>query len=61
VDEAFRGQSVGKTLLEEFMNQLQARGCVEVSVTTMPDNIGAPRFYKAHGLVDESVYLEKHF
>jgi ribosomal protein S18 acetylase RimI-like enzyme len=61
VDKASRGQSVGSALLEEFMSQMQARGCAEVSVTTMPDNIGALRFYKAHGLVDESVFLEKHF
>ncbi len=33
----------------------------EVSVTTMPDNQGAIRFYKRHGLVDEAVFLEKHF
>jgi ribosomal protein S18 acetylase RimI-like enzyme len=61
VDEAFRGKSIGSALLKELMSQLEAMGCAEVSVTTMPDNAGAQRFYKAHGLVDEAVYLEKHF
>jgi hypothetical protein len=27
----------------------------------MPDNAGAIRFYKAHGMLDEAVLLEKHF
>lgn len=61
VDEAFRGRSIGSALLEVFLSQMQARGCAEVSVTTMPENTGAQRFYRAHGLVDEAVYLEKHF
>jgi ribosomal protein S18 acetylase RimI-like enzyme len=61
VDKAFRGKSIGSALLEEFMSQMEAMGCAEVSVTTMPDNTGAQRFYRTHGLVDEAVYLEKHF
>jgi len=27
----------------------------------MPDNAGALRFYRTYGLVDEAVFLEKHF
>ena len=61
VDKAYRGQSFGSSLLEDFMKRMQHQGCAEVSVTTMPDNTGAQHFYKAHGLVDEAVYLEKHF
>lgn len=61
VDKACRGRSFGSALLEEFMNHMQDKGCVEVSVTTMSDNIDAQHFYNAHGLVDQAVYLEKHF
>ena len=61
VDPAWRGQKIGSSLLEEVLSLLEALGCVEVSVTTLPDNEGAIRFYRAHGLVDEAVYLEKHF
>jgi ribosomal protein S18 acetylase RimI-like enzyme len=61
VAEAWRGQGVGGALLDELLKRLEQEGCVEVSVTTMPDNAGAMRFYKSHGLTDEAVYLEKHF
>ncbi|MDR3572758.1 MAG: GNAT family N-acetyltransferase [Anaerolineaceae bacterium] len=61
VDGNFRGNLVGSTLLEEYMSLMQSNGCVEVSVTTMADNMDAVRFYKSHGLVDEAVFLEKHF
>jgi len=35
--------------------------CVVVSVAAMPANEGALRFYRARGLVDEAVLLEKPF
>ncbi len=57
---AERGQGVGSALLRHLLTHLQATGCTEVSVTTLPDNEGAQRFYRAHGLVDEAVFLEKH-
>jgi ribosomal protein S18 acetylase RimI-like enzyme len=60
VMSAWRDQGVGSALLEALLARLEASGCVEVSVTTLPDNQGAIRFYRAHGLVDEAVYLEKH-
>ena len=61
VEKAYRGQSIGSALLEGFLSRMQAIGCAEVSVTTMLDNSGALNFYKSHGLVDEAVFLEKHF
>ena len=60
VKSAWRDRGVGSTLLEALLARLKTSGCVEVSVTTLPDNQGAVRFYRAHGLVDEAVYLEKH-
>lgn len=59
--ENWRGQGIGSALLDTLLARLEVRGCVEVSVTTMSDNIGAVHFYRAHGLVDEAIYLEKHF
>jgi ribosomal protein S18 acetylase RimI-like enzyme len=56
-----RGQGVGTVLVQELLQRLSSQGCAEVSVTTMPDNAGAVRFYRRLGLVDEAVYLEKHF
>ncbi len=60
VAEVERGQGVGSALLEHLLALLKAAGCTEVSVTTLPENEGAQRFYRAHGLVDEAVFLEKH-
>lgn len=60
VQAAKRGRGVGSALLSELFRDLARRGVVEVSVTTMPDNQRARRFYQAHGLVDEAVFLEKH-
>ena len=60
VKSAWRDQGVGGTLLEALLARLKKSGCVEVSVTTLPENQGAIRFYRSHGLVDEAVYLEKH-
>jgi len=60
VRESARGRGVGSALMSELLRRLPSQGCAEVSVTTMPDNDGAIRFYRAHGLVDEAVFLEKH-
>ena len=60
VRESARGRGVGSALMSELLRRLPSQGCAEVSVTTMPDNEGAIRFYRSHGLVDEAVFLEKH-
>ncbi len=61
VSKGFRGRGVGSALLDHLMRQLISIGCVEISVSTLPDNQGAIQFYKRHGLVDEAVLLERHF
>ncbi len=61
VAEDRRGGGIGSALLSETLRRLESMGCAEVSVSTMPDNEGARRFYRSHGLVDEAVFLEKHF
>jgi ribosomal protein S18 acetylase RimI-like enzyme len=61
VQENARGRGVGGALVEELLRRLAALDCVEVSVSAMPDNQGAIRFYKSHGLTEEVVLLERHF
>jgi ribosomal protein S18 acetylase RimI-like enzyme len=61
VSEAFRGQGIGSALLTALITRLEAAGCAEVSVATMPDNAQAIRFYQKHGLTDAALFLEKHF
>ena len=60
VHDLDRGRGVGGALLVALMDFARARGCVEVSVTTMPDNEDAQRFYRSHGLVEEALFLERH-
>lgn len=55
-----RGRGVGRALMTGVIDRARAAGCVEVSVSVMPDNEGAQRFYRSFGLVDEAVYLEMH-
>ena len=56
-----QGLGVGSALMVDLFGRLARVGCVVVSVGAMPDNVRAIRFYRAHGLVDEAVLLEKHF
>ncbi len=61
VSEGMRNMGLGSALLKNLLERLEQRGCAEVSVTTMLDNHTAIHFYKAHGLTDEALFLEKHF
>jgi PhnO protein len=61
VTASHRGRGVGGALVSEVVGRLAAAGCAEVSVSTMPGNEGARRFYRSHGFLDEYVYLERHF
>lgn len=61
VREHARRRGVADALLEEAMARFVAAGCVEVSVSTMPDNEPAKALYRKHGLVDEALFLERHF
>jgi ribosomal protein S18 acetylase RimI-like enzyme len=61
VREQARRKGVADALLEAVMTRFAAAGCVEVSVSTMPDNEPAKALYRKHGLVDEALFLERHF
>jgi GNAT superfamily N-acetyltransferase len=60
VVESERNAGIGSALVTEVLKIAARLGCAEVSVSTLPDNTGAIRFYKSHGLVDEAVLLEIH-
>jgi ribosomal protein S18 acetylase RimI-like enzyme len=61
VREAARGQGVGSAILTHLLAQLSTGDCAEVSVSTSLNNTRAIKFYRAHGLIEEVVSLEKHF
>jgi ribosomal protein S18 acetylase RimI-like enzyme len=56
-----RSRGAGGALIKELLARTAALQCAEVSVSVMPDNAGAIRFYRRHGLTEEAVFLEKHF
>ena len=61
VRKGMRGRGAGSALMQALLERTGAPGCAEVSVSTMPDNAGAIRFYRRHGLTEETVFLERHF
>jgi ribosomal-protein-alanine N-acetyltransferase len=61
VDEGFRGRGIGGTLLAALLERLEGLGVKELSLAVMPDNEAAIRLYKSHGLVEEALFLERHF
>ena len=60
VDRGWRNKGIGSRLLAEVIRTARRRKCAEISVTTETTNKAAARFYRRHGLVDESIFLEKH-
>ncbi len=56
-----RGHGVGHALMDEAVNVFQRLGCDEAGVSTEFGNDAAQRLYRAHGFVDESLLLERHF
>jgi ribosomal protein S18 acetylase RimI-like enzyme len=61
VDEGCRGEGLGSALIIALMEKLQELDCREVCLAVMPDNEPAIRFYRSHGLIEEALFLEKHF
>jgi ribosomal protein S18 acetylase RimI-like enzyme len=60
VRAAWRRRGVGSALMAQLAQRLAARGVIEVSVTVMPANGDAVAFYRAHGLTEEALALERH-
>jgi ribosomal protein S18 acetylase RimI-like enzyme len=55
-----RGRGIGRALVEALERLAAARRCAEISVSTLPRNEAAIRFYRRLGFTDEALYLEKH-
>jgi ribosomal protein S18 acetylase RimI-like enzyme len=61
VREEARGRGVADALMSAAMARFAAAGCLEVSVSAMPDNEPAKALYRKHGMIDEALFLERHF
>jgi ribosomal protein S18 acetylase RimI-like enzyme len=61
VEAACRGEGIGSALLHALLENLAGLACRELCLAVMPDNEAAIRLYKKHGLVEEALFLERHF
>ncbi len=61
VDEGARRQGVAGELLDTVIARGEVAGCAEISLSVMTDNTEAVRLYKKHGLVEQALFLEKHY
>ena len=58
VDEALRGQHVGKELYEAAVRFAKESGCYNLTLNVWSCNTSAMRFYEAQGLVPQKVGME---
>lgn len=58
VDEALRGQHIGKTLYEEVLKFAKAEGCYNVTLNVWSCNESVQKFYESCGLKPQKVGME---
>jgi ribosomal protein S18 acetylase RimI-like enzyme len=56
----FRGQGIGRLLLDAAVSRCRDLGCCEVEVSTESANRRAQEFYRKRGFSDEGVLFELH-
>lgn len=61
VGHEYRERGIGGALLDEALTRARAAGCVEIALSTDPENERAKRLYRSRGFVHESLLLERHF
>lgn len=61
VAREFRGQGVGRLLIDAAVARCRDLGCCEVEVSTERSNRPAQEFYRKCGFDDEAVLFELHF
>ena len=58
VDEAFRGQHIGKALYEAAVKLARETGCYNLTLNVWSCNPSALRFYESCGLVPQKIGME---
>jgi len=61
VSQEFRGQGIGRLLVDAALNRLRDLGCCDVEVSTERSNLQAHEFYRKCGFDWEGVLFELHF
>ncbi len=59
VDEAIRGQHIGKLLYEHVLTFAKEQGCYNVTLNVWSLNESAMKFYESCGLVPQKIGMEK--
>jgi ribosomal protein S18 acetylase RimI-like enzyme len=58
VDEALRGQHIGRTLYESVLSYAREKGCYNVTLNVWSCNDSAMQFYRSCGLKPQKVGME---
>ena len=59
VDEALRGQHIGRSLYEYVLQYAKEQGCYNVTLNVWAENKNAMRFYESCGLEPQKIGMEK--
>ncbi len=59
VEEAFRGQGIGKAIMEDVHALARAFGCTDLQLGVYPQNDGALAFYQKYGFSIQSVEMQR--
>lgn len=59
VEEAFRGQGIGKAMMEDIHALARAFGCTDLQLGVYPQNDGAVVFYQKCGFTIRSVEMQR--
>ena len=59
VEEAFRGQGIGKAIMEDVHALARAFGCTDLQLGVYPQNDGALAFYQKCGFSIQSVEMQR--
>lgn len=59
VDEAFRGEHIGKSLYEYAIDYAKKHNYYNVTLNVWADNVNAVKFYKKVGLKIQKIGMEK--
>ena len=59
VDESYRGQHIGKTILDFAVNFAKENGCASVTLNVWACNESARSFYESYGMKIQKIGMEK--
>lgn len=60
VDQAARGQGIGRALVVEALRRARAAGARDVDLTSRPERVAAARVYEATGFVLRETNVYRH-